>query len=167
VTETEGESGSRKDRIILKGITLYGYDGVIPRDQARGVSHKLVVDLQLVADLKVAGETDQLSRTINYVQVFDAIGGALQKSNSLLETMANNIAKTLLHNFTHIHQVTVCIKKPADAINGINGINGILDYVAFQIVRSRTNWVIQDVGQKNVRIGRNNSKLATNKEIIK
>ena len=52
------------DIISLVGITLYGYHGARPEERTLG--QRFVVDVDLEADLRNAGATDDLDATVSY-----------------------------------------------------------------------------------------------------
>ena len=58
------------DHINLNGISAIGYHGVFPEERKNGQS--FVIDLKLNFDLALAGETDDLTKTVNYASVAEA-----------------------------------------------------------------------------------------------
>ena len=55
------------DEIIITGIACKGYHGCLPEERVKG--QPFIVDLALRLDLKDAGLTDDLQRTIDYGEV--------------------------------------------------------------------------------------------------
>ena len=97
------------DTIILKGIRFHGYHGVAAAE--RQVGQKYEIDLELMADLSAAGETDDLTRTIDYAQVVQlVIEIGTQQSFQLFEAIAEAIAGVLLDRF-QIEEVRIVVKK--------------------------------------------------------
>jgi len=99
------------DRIILKGMRFYGFHGVFPEENKLGQA--FVVDLTLVLDLQEAGRKDDLELTVNYGSVYNQtkliVGG---KPFKLIEALAEHIASTLLHTYTIVSEIQVCVTKP-------------------------------------------------------
>ena len=52
------------DLIKLEGMVFFGYHGVNEKEKVKG--QKFVVDIDLFCDLRLAGNSDDLSDTINY-----------------------------------------------------------------------------------------------------
>ena len=83
------------DKLILKGIEIFGRHGCHIEEQQRGQIFK--VDLELNLSLETAGKTDDINETVDYPQVlFDVekiVGGVPRK---LIETVAEKIADAIL-----------------------------------------------------------------------
>ncbi|KNZ68873.1 dihydroneopterin aldolase [Thermincola ferriacetica] len=117
------------DKIILKGMQFHGRHGVFPGEKAMG--QKFVVDLELSADLKKAGQTDDLAHTLNYADIYGLVKGIVTgKSFNLLEALAENIAQAILQNY-QVKKVKVRVEKPQAPISGI------FDYMAVEIKREK------------------------------
>ena len=56
------------DKIILEKMDFYGYHGVYPEENKLGQRYR--VDLTLYVDLKTAGQTDDLSNSVNYAEIY-------------------------------------------------------------------------------------------------
>jgi dihydroneopterin aldolase len=105
------------DRIILKGMRFYGYHGVMPAERELG--QPFVVDLELRCDLREAGETDDLARTVDYSRVFELVKGIVAGGPYLLiEALAERIAASLLAGFP-VREVSVRVSKPQAPLKGI------------------------------------------------
>ena len=59
------------DEIIITGIACKGYHGCLPEERVKG--QPFIVDLALRLDLKDAGLTDDLQRTIDYGEVCNTV----------------------------------------------------------------------------------------------
>lgn len=117
------------DKIIIKGMQFYGYHGALPQEQQLG--QKFVVDAILSLDLKPAGQTDQLERTVNYAEVYNLIKKIVEgQPFKLIESLAENIASDILDNF-NVREVNVQVRKPNAPVPGV------FDYVAVDITRQQ------------------------------
>lgn len=118
------------DKIILTGIEVYGHHGCTEEEQRRGQVIK--VDLEMFLDLSKAGKTDELDETVDYSQILfhveQIVGG---KSRKLIETVAEEIAETILSEYEKIDSLKVTLHKPFANLP----IN--YDDVAVEIFRSR------------------------------
>ena len=99
------------DKIILKGIEIFGRHGCSVAEQQRGQIFK--VDLELNLSLEAAGQSDDINETVDYAQIlFDVeriVGGTPRK---LIETVAEEIAETLLEKYPKIETLKVVLHKP-------------------------------------------------------
>jgi dihydroneopterin aldolase len=99
------------DQIIISGITAMGFHGVFPEERKNG--QKFIVDLKLAFDLAPAGETDDLTKTINYASVAEVtVEEITGEPVSLIEALATRISKRLLRDFSLLESVEVTVHKP-------------------------------------------------------
>jgi dihydroneopterin aldolase len=119
------------DRIILKGMEFYAFHGATPAERAHGQHFRLDVEMQV--DLLDAGKTDQLTETVHYGHVFKRIRDTVTGTAwNLIETVAQQVADTILAEFPKVRSVTVRVEKPKVPIQGS------LDYAAVEITRSQS-----------------------------
>ncbi|MBR49705.1 MAG: dihydroneopterin aldolase [Chloroflexi bacterium] len=86
------------DRIILNEMNFFAYHGVYPDEKKNG--QNFIVDLELYTDLSTAGKSDNLKHTIDYSNVYEIIKQIMQTSSkNLLESLCEEISKTLLESF--------------------------------------------------------------------
>lgn len=118
------------DKIVLKDIKLYGYHGVFPEERENG--QKFFIDIEAFADLRKAGESDDLSQTVDYSKIYDIIK-YINNNNKfrLIERFAHVISREILSTFEEITEIIVRVRKP-DA-----PIEGDFAWVAVEIKRSR------------------------------
>ena len=105
------------DRIELRGLRVLGRHGALPQEQES--AQPFQVDIDIEADLRDAGISDDLDDTVDYgdvvTTVSDVVGG---ESHRLLERLAERIAAELCR-LPGVRSVTVAIRKlrppvPAD-----------------------------------------------------
>ena len=119
-----------QDKIILSGMVFYGFHGANSEEKELG--QRFIVDLEIEYDLRAAGESDNLTDTINYSRFYRAVKEVMEgPSLNLLETVAQRIASNILERFP-VESAMVRLKKPEVPIKG-----SILDYAAVQIYRRR------------------------------
>lgn len=98
------------DRITLRGLRVFGHHGVLEAERVDGQT--FVVDVEVVADLSAAAATDDLTATIDYSAMADAVVAAVATDPvDLIETVAVRVADTVLTGFG-VDEVTVTIHKP-------------------------------------------------------
>lgn len=119
----------KRDRIRLVNMSFYGYHGV--HSEERRMGKKFYIDVELALDLSAAGRSDDLTKTIDYAEVYGLIReieGA--KQYSLLEALAEDIAQQLLRRFP-AQEVVVRARKSEVPVGGV------MDHVEVEITRSR------------------------------
>jgi dihydroneopterin aldolase len=116
------------DRITLKNMVFYGYHGVFEGERELG--QKFEVDVELITDLAIPGQSDDLEQSINYVDVYTIVQEIVQeRTYNLIEAVAESIAGEILSAYS-VKYIIVRVRKP-----GVS-MGGILDYVEVEIVRS-------------------------------
>lgn len=118
------------DKIILSGMTFYGYHGVFPEENKLG--QKFIVDAEVYVSLKEAGRTDDLKHSINYADIYTVVKRIVEEQQySLIEAIAEQIAQDTLKGWSQIAEVMVRVVKPNPPIAGH------YDSVAVEIRRRR------------------------------
>ena len=104
------------DQIIVTGICATGFHGVFPDERRDG--QNFIVDVILKFDLEPAGESDDLTKTVNYATVAEAIvEEIIGEPVSLIETLATRISKHLLAEFPLVESVVVTVHKPSAPVD--------------------------------------------------
>jgi 7,8-dihydroneopterin aldolase/epimerase/oxygenase len=97
------------DLIELRGLRLSGICGALPEERDR--AQPLEIDLDVVADLRAAGRSDELAETVNYAEVVDAVEAVVSEGRPfLLEHLAEGIAGAVLA-LDRVEAVTVAVRK--------------------------------------------------------
>jgi len=97
------------DRIELRGLVVVGICGALPEERDR--PQPLEVDLDLVADLSLAGATDELADTLDYGALAAEIERVILTSTPyLLERLAQQLADAMLVD-PRVLSVTVSVRK--------------------------------------------------------
>ncbi|MCH8311056.1 MAG: dihydroneopterin aldolase [Chloroflexi bacterium] len=119
-----------QDKIILSGMVFYGFHGANSEEKELG--QRFIVDLEIEYDLRAAGESDNLTDTVNYSRFYHAVKEVVEgPSLNLLEAVAERIVSNILQRYP-VESAMVRLKKPEVPIKG-----SILDYAAVQIYRRR------------------------------
>ena len=106
------------DYIHLKDMQFYGYHGVLAAETTLG--QRFRANVSLAVDMTKAGETDDLSYTVNYAEVYaicrDIVEGAPLK---LVEALVVKIANAVLTTYPDkVKGVRVELIKPDPPIHG-------------------------------------------------
>ena len=97
------------DVIELRGLRAAGICGALPEERER--PQPIEVDLDVVADLALAGRTDELDDTIDYGALCDVVERVVTTSDCrLLEHLAERIAEVVLAD-GRVVEVTVSVRK--------------------------------------------------------
>jgi dihydroneopterin aldolase len=120
------------DVIRLKNMVFYGYHGVSESEKSLG--GKFEVDLDLYQDLKKAGQSDNLTDTLNYEKIYKTVENCTKRNKYyLIETLAERIAGSILRKYK-TDRVLVRVRKPHAPVKGV------LDTVEVEIVRTKADY---------------------------
>jgi 7,8-dihydroneopterin aldolase/epimerase/oxygenase len=98
-------------------MMFYGYHGVLPQETTLG--QRFNVDLVVEVDTKQAGETDDLTYSVSYADMYETCKRIVEgKPYKLIEAVAENIAKALLEEYNLIQVCHVKVIKPDPPIPG-------------------------------------------------
>ena len=101
--------GDGSDRIEIRALRVVGTHGLLPEEQSRGQPFE--IDLDVDADLAVAGRNDTLEDTVDYGEVARRASAVVTgRSYRLLEALAEAIAEAVLTD-ARATSVTVGVRK--------------------------------------------------------
>ena len=117
------------DRVTLRNLRIYTHIGCTAEE--RRVGQHLEIDIEFHVDLREAGATDSIHRSIDYAKAATAVRDAVAGIEAnLLETVAERAAAALLP--LGGERVTVRVRKPSPPIPGAHA-----DYAEVEITRQR------------------------------
>jgi 7,8-dihydroneopterin aldolase/epimerase/oxygenase len=115
------------DRILISGIHELGVHGVLPEEQTR--PQPFEVDIELLVDVRAAGDSDELADTVDYGAVCDAVSRVVaSESYRLLERLATRIAEVCTSD-PRVQGVVVEVRKLHPPVHAQ------VDHVAVRIER--------------------------------
>ena len=118
------------DRIVLTNLRFEARHGV--HDWERETPQPFEVDVELALDLRPAGESDDLTLTVDYGSVYQLVQDVLEGPPiQLLEAIAERTSRQILAAHPSVELVVVRVRKP-----GVQ-LGGPLDHAAVEIIRSR------------------------------
>lgn len=95
--------------IALENIQLYGKHGCYDTEAVLGGHY--ILDVFIKADIEDAATTDELSKTIDYEQVYNFCIDIFGTRHNLIETLAYKMAEGLLDKFDEAIGIRVKISK--------------------------------------------------------
>ncbi|KAA9394174.1 dihydroneopterin aldolase [Kocuria coralli] len=103
--------GPGPDRITLTGVTGRGFHGVLAEEKRDG--QPFIVDAVMYLDLRPAGRTDDLSRTVHYGEIAELIHHEIEsRPVELIETLADRTARLILERYPSVDRVDLTVNKP-------------------------------------------------------
>ncbi|XP_076903857.1 dihydroneopterin aldolase 2-like [Bidens hawaiensis] len=119
------------DKLVLRGLIFHGYHGV--KQEEKKLGQKFLVDVDAWMDLRTPGQSDSMSDTVSYADIYRIAKSVVEgPSQNLLESVAQLIATATLNNHSQITAVRVVVGKPHVAVPGP------LDYLGVEIMRYRS-----------------------------
>jgi dihydroneopterin aldolase len=102
------------DRITLSGLRVRGHHGVLAEERRNG--QDFLVDAVLHLDLRPAGDTDDLTRTVHYGELAERLAAVVAgEPVDLLETLAGHLAQVCLAAGP-VERAEVTVHKPSAPI---------------------------------------------------
>ncbi|MBA2511515.1 MAG: dihydroneopterin aldolase [Rubrobacter sp.] len=125
-------NGESHDRILLEGMIFHGHHGILPAERELG--QPFVVDIELRLDLRPAGLSDDLAKTVDYGEVHRLAKQVVEgEPAGLTETVAERIANATLEEYPLVDVVRVKVKKPNVRLG-----DTVLDGSAVEILRRKS-----------------------------
>src|SRR5439155_13957115 len=104
--------GEPMDTVILREVQLYAYHGA--RAEERTLGQRFVLDVEVDADLRAAGERDALAETVDYAALYRQVRDAFEAPPcTLLEAAAERVARAVLAALPRVLAVRVEVRKQA------------------------------------------------------
>ncbi|BCZ44153.1 7,8-dihydroneopterin aldolase [Clostridium gelidum] len=99
------------DKMYIKELELFGFHGVFEEEKRLG--QKFILSLELDLDLKAAGKTGDLTKSVHYGELCEKVDKEfVRESYELIETVALNLAEFIINEYKMINGVKVFLKKP-------------------------------------------------------
>ena len=105
-----------KSYIFLKGIRFYAYHGVAPQENLIG--NEYIIDLKLGVDISKAMQTDEVTDTVNYAEVYNVIKTEMDISSKLLEHVGKRMLDALYAAFPQLQYAKIKISKMNPPLGG-------------------------------------------------
>lgn len=103
-------------KIIFENLKIYAYHGVLPEEKILGTYYFL--NLEILADLEKATESDDLKDTINYAEINNILHQEMEISSQLLEQVIGRIIRKIKNNFPQISFIKIKLTKTSPPMKG-------------------------------------------------
>jgi len=118
------------DQVVLAGMVFLARHGV--NDWEKIEPQRFEVDVELGLDVRAAAAGDDLTGTVDYRVIYEAVRTVVEGASvDLIETLAERIAAAVLAADTRIDDVVVRVRKP-DV-----DLGGPLEYAGVELRRTR------------------------------
>lgn len=102
--------------IEVNGIKTYSYHGCLDEERREGTNYE--VDVIMHTDFSLAASTDDLSKTIDYVNVYKIVIEEMNIPSKLIETVGKRIINHLKNDLNNLLNVKLIIRKYNPPIGG-------------------------------------------------
>ncbi len=103
-------------KIIIEGINVYAYHGCL--DEEAKIGTRYTIDVTMETDFSEAAKTDDLSKTIDYVTVYEIVKKQMAIRSKLIEQVGQRIVDELKTTFSSLKKVKVKVTKHNPPMNG-------------------------------------------------
>ena len=91
--------------IELEGMEFKAYHGCLEQEKVRG--NVFTVDFRGELDLSAAAESDNLSDTLNYGEIYDIVADEMSIPSELLENVAGRIVDEIEKRFPQLQSFSI------------------------------------------------------------
>ncbi len=97
------------DRVEVRGMRIYAKHGCHEEERKSGGPFE--VDVIVWGDFSSAIKFDDIEKAVDYVRLMDLAKEVMQIPKNLIETVAKELAKRVLHDFSSVQKTEVSIRK--------------------------------------------------------
>ncbi len=109
--------------IIMKGIKLYAFHGVM--EQERKIGANFIIDIKIKTDFRKAAISDSLEETISYADIFSDIKKEMEIPSQLLENVCQRICNRLFLSYSNIEYINIRLFKENPPMNSDSEAVGV------------------------------------------
>lgn len=104
------------NKILIEGIKVYAYHGCLEEEGKIGCNY--LVDVTMETNFSEAAKTDDLTKTIDYVIVYDIVKKEMAIRSKLIEQVGQRIVDELKKQFSTLKKLEVKVTKLNPPMNG-------------------------------------------------
>jgi dihydroneopterin aldolase len=105
------------DKVALEGMEFYAYHGFF--EEERKIGNRFTVDLEVTTNFEKAALNDDLTGTVDYVQLYAIVKDRMEIPSKLLESIGQDIANEIFKQFDAVVAITLSISKHNPPFGGI------------------------------------------------
>ncbi|MFT7268219.1 MAG: dihydroneopterin aldolase [Candidatus Endobugula sp.] len=105
------------DKVALEGMEFYAYHGFF--EEERKIGNRFTVNIEITTDFTKAAQEDDLSGTVDYVQLYAIVKDRMAIPSKLLEKIGQDIVSEVFNKFKAISAITLSISKHNPPFGGI------------------------------------------------
>lgn len=98
-----------KTYIYLRKVRFHAFHGVMPQEKTVGAD--FTICLRIGYDFSRAIQTDEVSDTLNYAEIYGLVKEEMMKPSKLLEHAAGRIVNRLLSTYPTIESIDLTVNK--------------------------------------------------------
>lgn len=102
--------------IEIENMEFYAFHGCYDTEQK--VGNKFLVSVCLETYLEDAAESDDVRKTVNYLEVYNTTAEQMAVKSNILENVAKRIIDALYRQFPQLQKVTVKVSKMYPPLGG-------------------------------------------------
>jgi dihydroneopterin aldolase len=103
--------------IALEGLEFFAYHGYYAEEQKIG--NKYSLDITITTDFEDAAQSDRLSETVNYEELYHIAAEAMQERSRLLEHVALRVIERIRERYPQVDKVVVAVSKFNPPVGGV------------------------------------------------
>lgn len=108
----------------MKDLRFYAFHGVLPQEKSIGAYFNVSICVKV--NIERAAQTDEISDTVSYADIYQIAKEEMQITSKLLEHVAGRICKRLYKDFPSVEAADITIEKENAPIGaGAQGLAGI------------------------------------------
>lgn len=97
-------------------MEFHAYHGCMQHEQQLGNTYLVSVSMEI--DTELAGETDNLHDTLNYVSVYNAVKKQMEIPAKLIEHLGQRISDDIFDHFQQIRKISIKLSKQNPPLGG-------------------------------------------------
>src|SRR4051812_39442406 len=102
--------------VKISGIRCFAFHGCLEEEAVIGGN--FMVDIEIETDFSQAASNDELSGTVDYVEVYEIVKKEMATRSKLIENVAKRISDSLLQKISNIEAVEIKVTKINPPVNG-------------------------------------------------
>lgn len=102
--------------ISLNNMEFHAFHGCYQLEKV--VGNRFNVNLEMEVEIGEAAQTDDITKTVNYLDVYDTVCEQMNIPSDIIENLAWRISKALLAQFEQIISVKITVDKLAPPLGG-------------------------------------------------